>query len=169
MQNHNFILIFEDYSYLFLTRSATTNILNNTNIFLPWTDSVYDTSSTFTTAATSSYWSSSTNSQRITNTSGRAKLWYAMFSIRISAGGSGTSVRVAQIQNSTGTIYGNSVVYVGSTLVSRLTGSAIILVPPNDYIQLRVYQNSGSTLDIIGDATNFALKPYIIVYDLPWF
>jgi hypothetical protein len=125
------------------TVSQTTS--NNTYTVLTFNNEVFDTDG---------FHDNSTNTNRITIPSGKAGKYLVTCTATFAANATGT--RLMYIVKNSGTPSGSTTmmsvqVVPNSTVTPSVAGSVVLNLAVGDYINLAPYQNSGGSLDVIGN------------------
>jgi hypothetical protein len=131
-----------------LNNTVSQTLANNTYTVLTFNNEVFDTDG---------FHDNSTNTNRITIPSGKAGKYLVTCTATFAANATGT--RVMYIVKNSGTPSGSttmmSVQVAGnSTVTVSVVGSVVLNLAVSDYINLAPYQNSGGSLDVVGNNTD---------------
>ena len=127
------------------TVTASTQSISNssaTAVAFAGTD-VYDTDAFHNPAS---------NNSRITIPSGLGG-YYQVYG-QVGWDGNATGRRILYLRKNGSTIYYSEGFASGSTLNSTLPVMVVVDLAANDYLELFVFQNSGTSLNILGDSSN---------------
>lgn len=125
-----------------VTHNANQSIATGTLTALSFNSEMIDTNSLHSTI---------TNTSRITVFPGGAGLWHVGYSVRWATNGTGYRVATVLKNGSTSTYYAYSLLPGTSAGPITQTGSDIIRLLDNDYVEVRVEQTSGGALNVEGD------------------
>lgn len=120
-----------------LYKSANQSINNATRTTITWNSEQFDTNT---------FHDNATNNSRITIPSGKAG--YYLFTLILTWGGGGGSIRNTQIWKNGSAILDNYVpvnTYTGDVMIPLIVSAAV-----NDYYEITVYHDNGSAMNVVG-------------------
>lgn len=122
--------------------SAATSVAHNTNTYLPFDTEDYDTDA---------FHSTSTNNSRLTVPAGLAGTYVVGFSVLFAAGTQTTSAWIEV--NRAATRFAWQQTPNDATNGTLLQGSDFLGLNAGDYIEARVFQNSGGAINVNGNTS----------------
>ena len=133
------------------TKSTSQSISNTTNTAVTFDTETYDTNSIHDV---------STNNTRFTVPSGKAGYWGIIFNGSYNSGNGGSQVKIQK--NGTSLMESEDALTSGIYTQNRIQGIFDLAVA--DYIEIKVFQYTGSTITLLGDATSPGASSLTMTY-----
>lgn len=138
----------------FVHRASTQSIPHNTNTPIAFPDA--------DTTDTNTFHDPASNNSRLTVPTGYGGVYLATYNVDWAVPGAGCSMsNWLQVNGVSGTRYGYRAFYNGDGIADISGGSEILELAAGDYVELVVFQNSGTACLAMGQATNGLRLAYL--------